>query len=78
MFRQGVHTKLQANYSELNYTYEFHIFQYILLLTKVIVWLKYLSFRMYCNHYICHIITHTNIKYLKCIKYNYRKDCDLL
>lgn len=64
-------------YSELHYTYEFHILQHILLLISVIMWLKYLHFRMYCKHYMCYIITHLNIKYLKYVKCNYKQDCDL-
>jgi len=52
-------------------------FMYILLLIKVIMWLKYLHFRMYCNHYNCRIITHVNIKYLEPLMYNYIQDSTL-
>jgi hypothetical protein len=73
-YLRGVHTKMKIIYSELDYIYEFHIFQYILLLITAIMWLKYLHFRMFCYHNMCHIITHVNTKH---IKYNYRWDCNL-
>jgi len=61
---------INPHYSKLYYIYEFHNLHYILLLIPIIIWIKYTNFLIYCRHYVCDIIAHLNLRYLKYIKYN--------
>jgi hypothetical protein len=36
----------------MDYNYEFHNLQYILLLIAVYMWIKYINILMFCRHYV--------------------------